>query len=77
MKKVIKVSDRKSTIEEKNEFQEYHDNMRRYRRRAFVNPDRNKDHTTYVRPKRDGEVKGKKNKRAAKRARVREMKAAS
>jgi hypothetical protein len=62
-------------MEEKNEFQQFHDSMRRYKRRVFVDPKKN-SRKPYVRPKRDGEVTGKLNLKRAKRERVKAMKAA-
>lgn len=53
-------------------FREFHNEMRKFRRREFYRPDIK---GTYVREKRPGEIKGKKALKAAKRARVRAMKA--
>lgn len=59
---------------DKNDFRKFHDEMRRFKRRAFVNPNRNNG-KPYVRPVVGTEIKGKQAKRAAKRARVAAMKA--
>jgi hypothetical protein len=55
-------------------FQEFHNEMRKYRRRVFIRKDWD-GHTPIVREPASGEVKGKAAKRAAKRARVAELKA--
>lgn len=61
------------TQPEKNDFQSFHDEMRRLNRRGW----RRRDTGTYVREKIEGKPKGKKAIRAAKRERVRQMKEAS
>lgn len=57
---------------QKNQFQLFHDSMR-----ALCQPrEFYKSRAPYIRPKNPDEIKGKKNIRAAKRARVRLMKEA-
>jgi hypothetical protein len=64
-------------MSELNEFQKFHNEMRRLTnpRMFYPSVDENGRRTPpYIRPKRDGEIKGKLNIRIAKRARIKLLK---